>query len=193
AAEHDGFAQGVGVADDGENEGTSELATVDANASVGVDEVRLRDDAYDAVDLDRLRTGIAQLRDRVEQRRGTDGVLAVGDRDADSRAGHGDGTRQDSQSLRLTARRLLRGLGALARGLQPLVGLVQLGEIATDPLMRGVEGVEELDELATAVTGEVFVLSDGLDLYDRREPENDQQHRDDDLGATRARPQGTPQ
>src|SRR5690606_23420482 len=81
--------------------------TVDPDAVVPVDDVRVPDDTRRTVDHDRLRTGVAQFLDRIQQRTRVDSAIGIGDLDRDAGPGLADRPRQDRQ-----------GIGALTGGLR---------------------------------------------------------------------------
>src|SRR6478735_251754 len=133
-----GAGQGVGVADGLDDVGRFHLDAGDRQPLVGVGEPGVGDHPHVA-DLDRLGPGGAQLLDGVEDDRGVDLVVGVGDRQHDTGPRGRDGAGEDAERVEPLAGRAL--------------GLGLVGGLALEQVERGLQPTDLVGELLTVLVG----------------------------------------
>src|SRR4051812_1541652 len=149
---------------------------------------RGRDPDADVVDLHRLGTGAAQLLDGVEDVGDPHLLVGVVDGQPEPCSARRDRAVEDADGLRLPTG-LGDGGGGLAVGAaQLLQGRPLVGELLAEPLLAGVELVEDAHEVLLARPGVLVVVADAAHLHGEGEAEQQCQHADERRRETVAAP-----
>src|ERR671933_274442 len=168
-------------ADDPDLVGAVDLDAVDAQCAGLAGDRRRHPDA-DAVDLHGLRAGAAQLLDGVEQVGDPHLALRVADVHDQPRALRGDGAVEDAEGLGALLRLLQGGLG-----LAVVVGELSqrralVGDLLAQPVLTGVEVVEDADEVLLAEGRVVLPRARGAHLDGEGEAEQQGEDPDERRG-----------
>src|SRR3954453_22709762 len=143
---------------------------------------RRGDAGPDAVDLHRLGAGAAQLLDRIEDVGDPHLVAGVTDGHDQPGATGGGGAVGGGDRLVPPASLLEGGRGPAAGAVELLEGRALLGDLLAEPLLAGVDLVEDADEILLTGTDQLVALIGVADLHGEGEAEQQREDADQRRG-----------